>query len=133
MGVLSCIGKDGIERRFTVTHTEDKLSEDWTFRARTIPPPKDGASFDLVLKELDDQTARVIMINHYGNTDYVAKGIPDELLSYAAQVMKRRIQSSPTYQSGDVSRTPAATMVWKRLEGSGKATYDKNSDIYQLN
>lgn len=132
MHPLQCVGKDGVTREFTCQHEYIPLSSEWIFRVRVISEVVDPDSFELVLEELDDETVRVIVLHNYGNPAYSGKGIPDALLPYAASTLGRKVQSSPTYADGGVFRTPAATKVWARLVGAGKATYDRDADIYQI-
>jgi hypothetical protein len=130
MQLLSCVGKDGTKREFLCSHSEDRLSAEWVFRVRAKEESA-GHSFELVLKELDDESMRVVMLNNYGIPDYCGKGIPDALLPYAALVLGKHVQSSPSSAFGGIYRTAAATIVWDRLVRLGKATYDAGSDVYQ--
>ncbi|MDB6042436.1 MAG: hypothetical protein JWM63_987 [Gammaproteobacteria bacterium] len=131
---LPCVGADGELREFLWRVTEDPLNEKWIFRVETQDKWLSGECFELVMGLLPDADGvRVVMMNHYEQDDYRAKGIPDALLPKIKRHLELNVESSP--ESGDttdVRRTPAATSVWKRLVASKLADYDPDRDVYFL-
>lgn len=133
MPTFSCVGRDGEKRDFEYSIEEEPINGKWFFRASCIPPLPGGGFFELALEELDENTVRVVSINHFNIPQYTAMGIPEGLLPIAQRELRKAVQSSPSHgSSGDVFRTTAATKVWERLVAADAATYDSGSDIYEL-
>ncbi|AOJ81823.1 hypothetical protein WS86_15200 [Burkholderia savannae] len=130
MPIFQCVDKHGNLQDFEykVTQNGNKV----TFLVTNIPPLPTGDFFQLTVEHINAALVRIVMLNHHHVPAYSAKGIPDALLPIASQVLGKTVQSSPTSGAGAVYRTDDATIMWKRLEAKGMATYDPQTDIYTL-
>lgn len=105
------------------------------FVSKPWPNWNTGKSFELTVALNDDcpDTVRIVMMHHYGQEEYSAKGIPDSLLPVVKRALRMSVESSPRHgTTNDVYRTDAATAVWERLLDNGLATYDAQRDVYVL-
>ena len=133
MPVLACTGRDGVARTFEYRYSREPLSGEWSVKVTSIPPLPGGDFFEMKLAPIDEETLRVVMVNHFNVPSYVGMGIPDALLPAIKSVLGKNVESSPSYGTrGNVYRTPAATKVWERLRQMRLATYDPARDIYRL-
>lgn len=132
---INCTGRDGEQTTFQCDGEQDQIDKKkWHFRAYTPPPPEPMEWFDLTVEEINDTTVRQVMINNHTNPAYVAKGIPEELMSKVQKLLEKDVESSPTIsETGADWRTPDATKMWDRLCKKDMATYDEETDTYRLN
>lgn len=73
---LPCVGADG-ELRDVARHGRSAQRK-WIFRVETQDKWLSGECFELVMGLLPDADGvRVVMMKHYEQDDYSAKGIPD--------------------------------------------------------
>lgn len=129
---FTCVDRYGVSREFFYRYDNDKVSREWNFFVFVELTQNSGDFFQLSVKEIDDETVRVIMMNHFGKEVYRAKGIPDALLPIIRDETEKNVVSSPTGPHSGIYRTPSATKVWKRLCKKGMAIYDNEHDIYRL-
>ncbi len=132
---LSCVGADGASYEFLWRVTKDPFEDKWIFRVATEANVNTGRSFELtvVAADSDPNTVRIVMMHHYDQDEYRAKGIPDALLPVIKRELHMSVESSPRQgATTDVYRTDAATAVWKRLVRNGLAAYAADRDVYVL-
>jgi hypothetical protein len=132
---LICVGADGASYEFLWRVTKDQFEDKWIFRVETEANCNTGRSFELTAVASDDDlnTVRIVMMHHYDQDEYKAKGIPDALLPVVKRELGMSVESSPRQgATTDIYRTDAATAVWDRLVGKGLATYAADRDVYVL-
>jgi len=129
---IDCLGRDGVTRTFIYSVTKASLSEEWCYRVRSDPPPMSNEAFELTVSEISDAEVRVTAMFNYGESAYVAKGIPDALLPAIHEELGKIVSSSPTKGIGNVYRTSDAGKVWERLRASGIASYNESEDVYRI-
>ena len=132
---LSCVGADGGNYEFLWRVTKDRFEEKWIFRVETDANMNTGKCFELtvVAGNNDPDTVCIVMMHHYDQDEYRAKGIPDALIPVIKQELGLSVESSPRRgATTDVYRTDAATAVWDRLVRKGLASYAADRDVYVL-
>lgn len=126
---VTCTGRDGIQRTFIVRHEKCAWKDEWTFRVYATPTLISGEFFELSLKVISGDMAKIIAIHNNGEDAYKAKGIPEALLPFASKVTDKKIVSSSTNDE-DGYRTPDATKMWERLCRKGLAEKDEDNDRF---
>lgn len=126
---LPCRGPNGL-RDFHLHVYFDSVV--YVCQVRSVPYPHDHQFFELILRPLNATVLQVVGIFAH-HTRYRKVGIPDTLLPRMAQLLGRRIRSSPktgSEGSTDQWRTDDATVMWKRLVEHHLAFHDADDDIY---
>ena len=129
MAVITCVGRDGASRQFTVAYEKNNLEDAWDFRVTAIPPLVSGEWFDMSVQPVDATTVKIIAISS-NVPEYSAKGIPEALIPFAAQELGKVFVSSPRSGEAGEFRTDAASKMWERIKKSGHAKYDPIADVY---
>ncbi|AER57019.1 hypothetical protein DSC_11875 [Pseudoxanthomonas spadix BD-a59] len=120
MTMITCIGKDGIERPFYVHFRDDLRGERRLLVSDTIAIVEDF--FDVVLRPQGPTLLRVVSINNYGLAKYTHKGIPAAVLTRVAQLFSCRIESSPAMSEDQKDRrSEDATRMWEGMVRRGQA------------
>jgi hypothetical protein len=131
MAEISCIDRDGQSRIYTYTVTKNFQESEWSYRFRSIPPPESGEAFEITVSLISGSEVQVIAMYNNGESEYVAKGIPDFGIPLIASELQKTVCSSPNLCMNGVFRTPQATKVWQRLVDKGQAMYSEAEDVYR--
>jgi hypothetical protein len=133
MPSISCTGRSGILRTFNYEVTHEPLANEWIYRVTASPKIRDGGFFEMTVAEICSSRVRVVMTNHFNQTEYAGMGIAEALLPEIKVNLGRSVESSPSKGAvGDVYRTPEATKYWERLRNKNGAEYDGSTDIYTV-
>ncbi len=137
LSVIRCTGADRITREFYYEIESDAGADVPEMIVRVHQEAQISGEqhwFDLTLKQLDENRWMVSMMQHNNKEWYRAKGIPDALIPALAERLNKVITSSsnrdPAKRFPEEFRNEAATKVWRRLVGQGRATYQENEDRY---
>ena len=131
---FSCSGIDGIENNFFYNLENSEFDNtEWIFRIIAEDILNDNP-FLFSVKEFDEGNAKVIMMNHHNNVDYIAKGIPEKIIEISAIKLNKSIHSSSNiaeYKIFDGEfRSLSADKVWERLVNKNLAIYNTQTDIF---
>jgi len=134
MHSITCIGRDGVERRFVFDDPEDEITpeshRELFFSVKVHPD--DVWFFELQLREKPDGQFQIISIQHHHRAEYASMGIPDSLLPYLTRHLGRRICSSRSRVTGtNEYRTVQATGMWDRLVQKGLAEFFAEDGVYR--
>lgn len=131
MNVITCIGKDQIERLFYVHFRDDLHGEHRLLVSDTIEIV--GDFFEVVLRPQGLSLLRVVSINNYRLAKYTHKGIPAAVLTRAAQHFDSRIESSPVFSADQKDRrSEDATRMWEGMVRRGQANRYLDRDQFYI-
>jgi hypothetical protein len=135
MNKIKCIGKNGVSRIFKYRlepHPERKPKE-WIFFVHTLEE-KEKDFFEFHLTEIDDNTAKVTMMAHHSQDEFIAMGIPERMIEEGYKVLKKQIISSTNSRNHqklpNEYTLPYAVKVWKRLVSKGKAYFNEEEQVF---
>lgn len=129
---IVCVGQDGEARTFYVEGPIDAGGE-LRFRIHSRnPPDTNNDCFEARFRRLTNDTAQSVMLSHNYSQAYRRKGIPEQVILYAAEVLRSKIFSSPV-----ISKRPGEYLVeparkaWQRLVAQGRAVYVREKNRYE--
>ena len=135
MKKIECIGKDKITKTFEYELEERSFlsHREWIFRVYPLVR-KSLEFFEFSLTEIDDKTAKVAMMNHHNQPEYIAQGIPERMIEEAYEVLGIQIISSTNSEKHQKLPneyiTIGAVKVWERLVSKGKAYFNEEERVY---
>jgi hypothetical protein len=129
---LVCVGQDGEARTFYVDGPVDAGGESRFLIYSRIPPATNDDWFEARLRSLTNDTAQSVMFSHYYSPSYMRKGIPEQVILYAAEVLRSKIVSSRVISErpGEYLVEPARK-AWERLVAQGRAVYVRERNRYE--
>ncbi len=133
-GIITCVGKDEVQRTFYYNYTEPQLVDnDYRLTIYASSDYSDTDFFELVATPKGSNELKIISITKNNDSLYGAKGIPDsaipELMVLSGMGVCSSSQKYPT--DSNEYRTDDATNFWERLKNNNNATYDKATDVYK--
>jgi hypothetical protein len=131
MKSFSCVGSGGVSYCFE--YEEEHLvgldCDTWIYRVWGSDSKINF--FEFVLKEIDIDTLRIVVINNHHVPELTNKGIAGGLIKLSRRNLGRVIESSPKAGREIATyRTKDAEKVWERLVLEGVAYYDQVRDVY---
>lgn len=130
---LQCVGSDGEVRTFYVEGPADtggglRFLVHWR-----NPPAADDDWFEARFRRLTEDLAQSVMLSHNYIPAYMRRGIPEQVILYAADVLNTKIISSPVVSErlGEYLVEPARK-AWDRLVATGKAVFVSERNRYEL-
>ncbi len=129
METIECIGRDSMERTYEVTFYKD--GKELCFQVFTIPQLTSGEFFEMNLEIIDENTLKIILMDHHNISNYEAMGIPEALIAFISNKEAKTIMSSSNRNVSDNEYSlRQARKVWKRLVAKNLAIYDDKIDAF---
>jgi len=133
MNYIDCAGKSGIIERFKYKIEFNEIENVWIFRVYSLET-RTNEFFEFQLKNVDDRTAKVIMMSHHGDPAYVGKGIAERILEEGYRILNINIISSSISNSHKIFNnewmTEDAFKFWERLQSKGMAYFDSKNKVF---
>ena len=130
--LISCLDREGKEEEFAVeAMIPDPDPNIRLTRVRSIPIDELAEFFELTMRVEENGVHRIVGIFNNKDPRFIAKGIPESLLSFLVAEYGIKIESSPTRScNGEDWRTRPATKMWHRIVRLKLATYDCSRDVF---